>query len=78
MVHYFYFPNQSLAEDAGHELRSRGWSIEIRPATLGDQWLLRARATDVVGDTSGCEEEFTELAERLDGEYDGWEGEVNA
>lgn len=73
--HYFYFPAKKNAEDAGQELQSHGYSVEVRKGADGVSWLTLARKlapkTDEQMDKLRAEMET--LAAQFQGEYDGCE-----
>ena len=72
--HYLYFPQKTGAEEAAHWFRSQGFSVDVR---LGadKSWLalVKHEAVENVQDMDKLREEMEALAERLNGEYDGWE-----
>lgn len=72
--HYFYFPARSGALKMAERLRARGWSVKVLPAAVGAEWLALA-TQPATGDEDMGEiwVEFTALASRLGGNYDGWE-----
>jgi Regulator of ribonuclease activity B len=73
--HFLYFPKKLNAEKASKELRSSGFSVEVRRAATGKEWLVLATVTQT---QSGAQlanprDELEALAARLGGEYDGLE-----
>jgi hypothetical protein len=73
VVNYLYVPTQ-----AGDELRQAGYSVEVRPAATGSNWLALARI-DLVPSAQNIQmlrERFEALAARSGGDYDGWEAAV--
>lgn len=75
MVHFLYFPSRASAAAASEQLIEWGFVTEVRPAALGDDWLLRAEAP-ASAQIRGSDELRT-LAEKFGGEYDGWEAPVS-
>ncbi|HEX7264998.1 MAG TPA: ribonuclease E inhibitor RraB [Candidatus Dormibacteraeota bacterium] len=78
LVNYLYLPNEELAQQAGAELAAAGYSVVVRPAATGSNWLALA-GVDIVPSPQNIElvrERFEALAARLGGEYDGWEAAV--
>ena len=78
IVNYLYLPDERLAEAAGAELRHAGYSVEVRHAATGSNWLALARI-DLVPSTANIQlvrERFEALAAKFGGEYDGWEAAV--
>ena len=78
IVNYLYTPTEEAARTAADELAPAGYSLEVRPAATGSQWL--ALATIQVPPTEQNIElirtRFEDLAARVGGEYDGWEAAV--
>lgn len=74
LVHYFYFPERSVADEAARELQALEFAIEVRRGALGGDWLVRAKSSEARAED--FREQFESLAERLGGEYDGWERQV--
>jgi len=78
--HYLYFPAKKNAVDAGQELQSRGYSVEVRKGADGVSWLALARKlapkTDEQMDELRAEMET--LAAQFHGEYDGWEAAIGS
>jgi hypothetical protein len=73
--HFLYFSKKKDAEEAIKQLSSLGFSNELRKSAGDDKWLVLA-----IGRVSTSELAMTELrdqlealAEKLGGEYDGWE-----
>jgi regulator of ribonuclease activity B len=78
VVSYLYLPSEALAQQAGIELRQAGYSVEVRPAATGSNWLALARI-DLVPSPQNIQllrERFEALATKLGGEFDGWEAAV--
>jgi hypothetical protein len=72
--HFLYFPTEAKARQIQQRLSARGFTLEVKPAAIGSDWLL------LVSDRWTTEESFaqtrTELEElgvQFNGEYDGWE-----
>jgi len=75
---YLYFSTQENAKAAQNELVALGFSALVRPGALGNDWLCLATRELVP-----THEHFAlvrayliAIADRLDGEYDGWEAKV--
>jgi regulator of ribonuclease activity B len=78
IVNYLYVPDETGAHAAGAELQQAGYQVEVRPAATGKQWLTMATIV-MVPSTSNIallRDRFESLAERLGGDYDGWEAAV--
>ncbi len=78
VVNYLYVPTEPLAQTAGAELRQAGFTVEVRPAATGSNWLALARI-DMVPSAENIRllrARFEALASKLGGEYDGWEAAV--
>ena len=75
--HYFFFPDEPLADAAAQCLTQRGWTIVSISLYAGvRKWLLRARQPGRVENPETLKELQTELdllADELQGEYDGWQ-----
>ena len=80
MKHYLYFPKKRSAEQAGEQLRNRGFSVEVREGAGGENWL--ALAMKVLPKTGEQMEELRDemeaLAAQFGGEYDGWEAAIDS
>jgi len=78
VVNYLYLPSEQLAQAAAAELREAGYSVEVRPAATGSNWLALARI-DLVPSPENIQlirDRFEALAAKSGGEYDGWEAAV--
>jgi len=78
VVNYLYVPAEPAAQAAGAELRQAGFTVEVRPAATGSNWLALARI-DLVPSPENIRllrERFEGLAAKFGGEYDGWEAAV--
>jgi hypothetical protein len=78
VLHYLYLPTESAAAEASADLRSAGFTTQIRPAAGPpgpNPWLVLATTEEVVSVESArsAREMFTALAAAHGGEYDGWE-----
>src|SRR5580704_11635968 len=73
--HYLYFPKRSDAEEAGRELRERGFCVTVRKGADGENWLALATHTRPRNgdEMDALHDEMEALAAKLGGEYDGWE-----
>jgi len=78
VVNYLYVPTELVAQKGGRELQQAGFTVEVRPAATGSNWLALARI-DLVPSPQNIQllrERFEALATKLGGEYDGWEAAV--
>lgn len=78
VVHYLYFPVKRRAKVAVTALKGQGFLVELRPGADDGLWLVLAKhrvlpTEEAVGKIRAM---FEDLAQRGDGEYDGWEAEV--
>src|SRR5918992_5893311 len=69
VVHFLYFPTQVAAEQASHQLRGEGYTIDVRPAANAAEnppnpWVMEARNYVVVDESNvqAMRERFEELA----------------
>lgn len=71
---FFYFPMKALAEKAGEEIKREGCKITIRLGAMGDSWLCLATKEIVLSseELERLRKAFEAIAEKYDGEYDGW------
>lgn len=71
---FLYFPTESVAEQAASQIRAAGFTVEVKPAAKGKDWLCFATRR-MIPDIAALEQirrDFTRLATTLGGEYDGW------
>jgi hypothetical protein len=75
---YFYFPTHLVAERASDAARAAGYTVVVRPAAKGTDWLCLVSRYLIPSTAPWAEiETFAhELASTYDGEFDGWESEV--
>lgn len=77
-IYYLYFGTKDAAEAAGRVAEAASYSCEVRdplPQYQG-QWGVVCERVDAVLDIPGvrrADELFQEIADRLGGEFDGWE-----
>ena len=81
VIHYLYLPDEQSAGAANAEAEQAGYRVQVRPPDADDDpplWSLQAEREMVVSaEAIGAERErLTAIAERLGGEYDGWEAAV--
>jgi len=78
--HYFYFAKKPNAEEAGEQLRSRGFSVQVRKAASGKDWLtLATKAPPRTGEQMDeLRDEMEALAAQFGGQYDGWEAAIDS
>jgi hypothetical protein len=76
---YFCFRSQTNAELAGIELTASGFSVVVDKSVKGHNWLCLASKEMIpqAAELASLRRRFSDLAKRLDGDYDGWEAEVN-
>ena len=78
VVNYLYAPDEAGAQRAAGELRAAGYTVEVRPAATGSNWLAKANR-DLVPSPENIAEMralFEKLAAVVKGDYDGWEAAV--
>jgi hypothetical protein len=79
--YYLYFGTREAAEAAAGDGRGAGYSCEVReplPAYPG-QWSVVCERPDAVLDIAGAraaDDLFQGIADRLEGEFDGWEAAI--
>ena len=80
LVHYLYLPDRRLAAGVIEQLRRHGFQTEDRLGADRVNWLVLARQDVVPTEESVAETRqlMERLAAEVDGEYDGWEAEVQA
>jgi len=78
MSHYLYFPKKAKAEEAGRHLRERGFEVEVLRGAGRTSWLALAKhkGPESADQMERLRDDLESLAEKLDGEYDGWEAAV--
>ena len=76
--HYLYFPTKKAATDVATILRGQGFRTEDRLGAEGTDWLVLASHDMVPSseDFGSIRELMEDLACKKDGDYDGWEIEV--
>ena len=80
-LYYLYFTTREAAEAATGDGRGAGYSCEVRdplPQYPG-QWSVVCERPDAVLDIAGvrlADDLFQGIADRLEGEFDGWEAAV--
>ena len=80
VVHYFYFPNHQARDTAEGELRLKGYRTRHGVAAPEPNWKSLIAERHGLVDEQKVEEErvvLTEIAEAGDGEYDGWEAQLD-
>lgn len=80
-IYYLYLPTEALAEDSAVEARAAGWETAVRPSAdeASTQWCVVAEQHDVVFSPAlliDADNLFQGIADRLGGDYDGWEASV--
>jgi hypothetical protein len=77
-LYYLYFPSREVAEAGAVEGQSAGYTCEVReplPENPG-QWTLLCERPDAILDPKGviaADDLFQGIADRLGGDFDGWE-----
>ena len=80
-LYYLYFGTREASEAGAVEGRAAGYDCEVRdplPAYPG-QWSVVCQRSDAVLDIAGvrgADDLFQGIADRLEGEFDGWEAAV--
>ncbi len=77
-LYYLYFPSRLAAESGGEEGRAGGYDCEVRDPLpeYPDQWSVVCERPDAVLNPDGvnaADDLFQGIADRLGGEFDGWE-----
>lgn len=75
---YFYFPTQYEARAANIDLIMEGLTADVKPAAMGNNWLCLASmqiVPDVV-ELNKLGKKFETIAAMHNGEYDGWESDI--
>ena len=77
-LYYLYFPERDAAGAGAEEARAAGYSCEVRDPLpeQPDQWSLICERPDAVLDPNGviaADDLFQGIADRLGGDFDGWE-----
>lgn len=75
LQHFFYFPKKSNADKAAEQLRAKGFSVEVRLGADKINWLALASHEPLKSgeELKELRDDLEKLAEKLNGEYDGWE-----
>jgi len=74
MKHFLYFKKRKNADDAAEFLQSRGFSAEVCKSADGKEWLtLAIGSRPDVDEIEVLRDALESVANKLDGEYDGWE-----
>jgi hypothetical protein len=76
VIHFIYFDDEGDARRAADEVPAAGWESTVEsPNETTTQWVMRAEATRVVNAHTipSYRAWFEDVAERCNGEYDGWE-----
>jgi hypothetical protein len=71
---FLYFPTEAAAESACETLRSRDFSVSVRPSASTSEFLCFATKLLIptIDELSRLTTELDTLASELGGEYDGW------
>jgi hypothetical protein len=77
VLQYSYFPTHAAAAAAAADADAAHWLTEVRePLPENDAWLMLAQRHGAIVSADfvrAATDLFEEIAERHDGEYDGWE-----
>ncbi len=81
-LYFLYFKSVEAAEAGAVDGRAAGYTCEVRPPLpdYPDQWSLVCERADAMIDPPGviaADELFQGIADRLGGEFDGWEAAAN-
>ena len=81
-LYYLYFANREAAEDGAAQARSAGYACEVRAPLpeYPEQWSLVCERSDAILDPNGviaADDLFQGIADRLEGDFDGWEAAAN-
>lgn len=75
--HYFFFSDQSDADQAAQRLQECGWTLESVSLNAEiEKWQLQVRQPGPIESPRALKDLQTELdllADKLHGEYDGWQ-----
>jgi len=81
--HYLYFPSEDVARNAVDELSKSGYETSEKlskqsTADAAKPWVVIGREETVVNEKTiaAMRMQFTEIAHRYHGGYDGWEAAV--
>jgi Regulator of ribonuclease activity B len=77
-LYFLYFRSQEAAESGAGDARAAGYQCDVREPLPGypDQWSLVCERPDAVPSIEGvrtADDLFQGIADRLGGEFDGWE-----
>jgi hypothetical protein len=77
-LYYVYFGSREAADAGADEGRAAGYACNVREPLpeYPDQWTLVCERSDTVLDPAGvnaADDLFQGMADRLGGEFDGWE-----
>ena len=75
---YLYTATEDAARAAAAELERAGYSVEVKPAATGTQWLALGtiQLPPSQENIALLSSRFEAVAARVGGEYDGWEAAV--
>ena len=75
---YLYLPNEQVANTAAERIRKSGYTVKVRPAAKGSEWLCLASREFTPDKAPWAEVQtlFSTLATELKGEFDGWESNI--
>ena len=75
---FFILPHQAAAEKIGESLAKEGFEVEVTESTESDDWscCVTMKMVPELANLRALRRSFRNLAESLDGTYDGWGTEV--
>ncbi len=75
---YLYLPSRSAAEQAAAKMRQTGYTVEVKRAAKGNDWLCLGtkKVVPELATMQRITHELSGLAGSLQGDYDGWEAKV--
>lgn len=79
VIYYLYFDRRAAAEAAGHEAVEAGFGVDVRSPDGSGPWAVVCERHDYVLDPETVRDNsdfFNAIAERLGGDYDGWEASL--
>jgi hypothetical protein len=80
VVHYFYFPSEEARARIEIKLRGANYQTRFGVAAQGEKpWSLIAERTGIVDEKRITEERelFTQIVTQENGDYDGWEAQLD-
>jgi len=78
--HFHFFPDETLATGAREEIVANGYEAQqYRSAKDPNTWVVLSERTGLVNESEVARERFLmqAMAEKFEGEYDGWEAALD-